>query len=288
MRFLRVHTDSGIRLAADDGEGIVLFPPGAPQDYLSVWHTARGHGMPPRAWAEQQLRDEARLSPGGDGRNDRETPALAIPWVPPEVWGAAFTYSIPRPPSVLAQSPPRPTTGRPVVFFKATPHRCVGPDEPIGVRRDSRLMIPEPELAVIIGADGEIIGYLAANDVSARDFPMENPFYMDSSKVFARCCALGPAIVPPGDVNPMDVRITCRVRRGDRVLFEAEGTTARLNRSLEELVEWTCAHADVPAGAVLCTGTAVSPPADLHLVEGDVVEVDAEGIGLLRNPVVAV
>ncbi len=279
MKFIRVRTRQGTRFAVQDERGVAFFGDGAPQDYLALWQEAETQQLSVIDFARRLTNGLPRSAPGDD---------LEIPYRPPEVWGAAFTYAIQRPTGVISQAIPTEPAGRPVIFFKATPHRCVGPGQPIGARRDARLMIPEPELAVIIGRNGRVIGYLGANDVSSRDLPRENPFYMDASKVFARCCALGPAVVPPDALDPTRLRIAFRVLRGGAIVFAGEGTTERMNRTIDDLVRWTAQHADLPEGTVLCTGSAASPPAETHLVEGDVVEVEVEGIGVLRNPVVVV
>jgi 2-dehydro-3-deoxy-D-arabinonate dehydratase len=278
MRFLRIRTSNGSRLAAEDAGSVATFPDDAPSDYMSLWREAARRGM--------SIGDLASLLLAGRSRRPVADVDLDIPHVPPEVWGAAFTYAIPRA-YVSAQHVPTDPLVRPVIFFKATPHRCVGPGQPIGSRGDAQQMIPEAELAVII-ADGRVIGYTAANDVSSRDLPRENPFYMDASKIFARCCALGPAIVPAGGLDPTRLRIGYRVIRGGTVVVTGEGSTERLSYTIDDLVRWTTKHADVPDGAVLCTGSAASPPADTHLIEGDVVEIDIDGVGVLRNAVVAV
>lgn len=279
LRFLRIRTSTGSRLAADEGRGVAVFPDDAPADYVSLWREATRRGV--------SVADLALALLDGLPRRPVADTDLDIPHLPPEVWGAAFTYAIPRASNVSTQHIPTDPAVRPVIFFKATPHRCAGPGQPIGSRRDARQMIPEAELAVII-AGGRVIGYTAANDVSSRDLPRENPFYMDASKIFARCCGLGPAIVPVGGLDPTRLRIGYRVIRGGAVVFAGEGSTERLSYTIDDLVRWTTAHTDVPDGAVLCTGSAASPPAETHLVDGDVVEIIIDGIGVLRNPVVAV
>lgn len=277
MRFLRVRTPSGSRFAAQDAGGAALFPDDAPGDYLALWREAERRN--------RTVVDLARDLLDGRPRRAVAEADLDIPYVPPEVWGAAFTYTIPR--ATAIQHMPTDPAVRPVIFFKATPHRCVGPNQPIGARRDATLMIPEAELAVII-AGGRVIGYTAANDVSSRDLTRDNPYYMDPAKIFSRCCALGPVIAPPGMLEIGRLRIGYRVIRKGTTAWAGEGSTERLNRTIDELVRWTLAHADLPDGAVLCTGSAASPPPDTHLVEGDVVEIEVEGIGVLRNPVVEV
>ena len=88
---------------------------------------------------------------------------------------------------------------RPELFFKAAPGRVRGPGELIGVREDSGWDVPEPELALVISAAGEIVGYTIGNDVSSRSIEGENPLYLPQAKVYRGSCALGPAIVPVGE-----------------------------------------------------------------------------------------
>ncbi|MCA9240037.1 MAG: 2-hydroxyhepta-2,4-diene-1,7-dioate isomerase, partial [Planctomycetales bacterium] len=67
---------------------------------------------------------------------------------------------------------------RPEIFFKATPHRVVGPGRPMTLRKDSQWIVPEPELVLVIAHDGAIVGYTAGNDLSCRDLEGENPLYL--------------------------------------------------------------------------------------------------------------
>ena len=76
--------------------------------------------------------------------------------------------------------------------------RTVGPGAPIRVRSDSRWMVPEPELGVVLGAAGEPVALTIGNDVSSRDIEGENPLYIPQAKVFAGACAIGPALAVPG------------------------------------------------------------------------------------------
>ena len=61
---------------------------------------------------------------------------------------------------------------RPESFFKGTARVCVGPNQPIGIRPDSKFTAPEPELALAVNSKGEIQGYMVGNDVSARNFQL--------------------------------------------------------------------------------------------------------------------
>ena len=65
---------------------------------------------------------------------------------------------------------------------------------PIRIRRDSRWNVPEPELTLVINAQGEIVGFCAGNDVSSRDIEGENPLYLPQAKIYDGSCALGPGI----------------------------------------------------------------------------------------------
>lgn len=58
---------------------------------------------------------------------------------------------------------------RPELFFKALPHKVVGPGGELSVRSDARWSVPEPELALLINPSGQIVGYTIGNDMSSRD-----------------------------------------------------------------------------------------------------------------------
>ena len=60
------------------------------------------------------------------------------------------------------------------------------------MREDSGWDVPEPELALVISAAGEILGYTIGNDVSSRSIEGENPLYLPQAKVYRGSCALGP------------------------------------------------------------------------------------------------
>ena len=67
---------------------------------------------------------------------------------------------------------------RPELFFKATPHRVVGPGGKVAIRSDAKWSVPEPELALLVSPRGKIIGYTVGNDMSSRDIEGENPLYL--------------------------------------------------------------------------------------------------------------
>ena len=175
---------------------------------------------------------------------------------------------------------------RPEIFFKATPARCVGPNGFIGIRSDSSLTATEPELAYVLGSDGEIIGYTLCNDVSAWDIERDNPLYLPQSKVFYGCCALGPMFVTPSEVDdPYNLDMRCTVLREEEVIYEGGVNTSQINWKFEQLTEFLMRDNPIPFGTVVSTGTGIIVPNDLPLAAGDVVEIEVDGFGTLSNPV---
>ncbi len=210
-----------------------------------------------------------------------------------EVWGAGVTYER----SKLARQEESEQGGtfydqvyrapRPELFFKATPSRVVGPDQPIRVRNDSHWCVPEPELALVISPALKLVGYTIGNDVSARDIEGENPLYLPQAKLYAGCCALGPAITLSAFMPGVaDIEIRLEIQRGGISAFRGMTSVARMVRSFEELIGWLGRDNLFPEGAVLLTGTGIVPDDDFSLQEGDVVRIEINGIGTLANAVV--
>ena len=109
-----------------------------------------------------------------------------------------------------------------------------GPGELIGVREDSGWDVPEPELALVISAAGEIVGYTIGNDVSSRSIEGENPLYLPQAKVYRGSCALGPGIVPVGEAPPAEaMEITLTIARDGEAVFEGSTQVALLKRGLD-------------------------------------------------------
>ena len=70
--------------------------------------------------------------------------------------------------------------------------RTVGPGGAIRVRGDSRWLVPEPELGVVLGEGGALVAVTIGNYVSSRDIEGENQLYIPQAKIFAGACAIGP------------------------------------------------------------------------------------------------
>ena len=218
---------------------------------------------------------------------------LDRPIDPPEVWAAGVTYKSSemerrresQTPDVYSMVY---SADRPELFLKATPERCVGPFEAVGIRGDSTWNVPEPELAFVL-YKGEIIGYTCGNDMSSRSIEGENPLYLPQAKLYDRCCAIGPCFVTPDAVgNPHDLAIQCVIFRNGNEVFRGETSTSLMARKCEDIAEWLCRHNTVPNFTTVLTGTAVVPPPDFTLNQGDTVAITIEGIGTLENEVVEV
>jgi 2-dehydro-3-deoxy-D-arabinonate dehydratase len=175
---------------------------------------------------------------------------------------------------------------RPELFFKSPAWRVVGPDEPIGVRADSEVDVPEPEMAVVLNAYSEIVGITVCDDVSSRSIEGENPLYLPQAKIFAGACALGPVIRPVWEVDDLHaLTLSVSVARNGSDAWAATTSTGNLNRRVEELAGYLFRGQSHPYGAVLSTGTGLVPELDFSLQTGDVVTIELEGVGALSNVV---
>jgi 2-dehydro-3-deoxy-D-arabinonate dehydratase len=234
---------------------------------------------------------------------DRQTlPRLALAGVmlrPPierqEVWAAGVTYL--RSKTARMEESDFSATAydrvydaeRPEIFFKAIAEKVVPTGEAVGIRRDAKWNVPEPELALVINSRGQIVGCSIGNDMSSRDIEGENLLYLPQAKVYDRSCALGPWIclgVKEADVRDWTVRST--IVRGGAPVFSGETRLGNIKRSFDELAGYLCRSQSFPHGAVLLTGTGIVPPDDFTLHEHDVVEIEITPIGVLRNSVVIV
>jgi 2-dehydro-3-deoxy-D-arabinonate dehydratase len=232
--------------------------------------------------------DEARAKVEAAPWTDLDGPVLA-PVDGQEVWAAGVTYARSRD-ERMAESASASVydevyaAERPELFFKAPGWRVVGPGEHVGIRADSSWDVPEPELALVFTRDGELFGYVPANDVSSRSIEGENPLYLPQAKVYDGACALGPAIVPAWVAHePFAIDLT--IERGGEVAFHGATDTRQLTRSSADLGAWLTAAMTFPDGVVLLTGTGIVPDESFTLRADDVVTVAIDGLGALTNPV---
>jgi 2-dehydro-3-deoxy-D-arabinonate dehydratase len=225
----------------------------------------------------------------GDMPGDRELP----PVDQQEVWAAGVTY-------LRSRDGRKEESGhgalyddvyngdRPELFFKSSPWRVVGDGDAVGIRVDSGWDVPEAEVALVLNAAGEVFGYTLGNDMSSRSIEGENPLYLPQAKVYDRCCALGPAIVPIWALEPDPFPIGLRVLREGREAYAGTTSTAEMARDFEDLAGWLFRALSFPAGVVLLTGTGVVPDAGFTTRPGDTIEITSPALGTLTNPVIAV
>jgi len=182
----------------------------------------------------------------------------------------------------------------PVLFAKFR-NSLIGPTSPILLPRVSTQIDYEGELAVIIGmrckevteqeALQYVAGYSVINDVSARDLQMQTSQYM-AGKALDTFAPMGPGMVLASAIsNPQSLLLTTRVN--GQVVQHA--STASMIFSVATIISFLSSLMTLEPGDIIATGTPSgvgfkrNPP--LFLREGDVVEVEIEGIGQLSNPI---
>ncbi|TWD80045.1 2-dehydro-3-deoxy-D-arabinonate dehydratase [Kribbella amoyensis] len=230
------------------------------------------------------------------GKLGDEVPVSDVRLLPPldgrgEVWCAGVTYERSRGARMEESSQQDVydkvySAKRPELFLKSPAWRLVTEGEPIGIRSDSGHDVPEPELAIVANAHGEIVGFTICNDLSSRSIEGENPLYIPQAKVFAGGCALAAGIRPAWEVaDPKDLTIDLVIRRGADEVFTGTTSTAKLVRGLQDLIDVLFVPNDFPDGVILATGTGIVPELDFALQAGDVVEIAIAEIGTLTNTV---
>jgi 2-dehydro-3-deoxy-D-arabinonate dehydratase len=174
---------------------------------------------------------------------------------------------------------------RPELFFKATPHRVVGPQAKVAIRQDARWSVPEPELVLFISPGGKITGYTIGNDMSSRDIEGENPLYLPQAKVYDRSCALGPCLLISDESLPAATEISLQILRAGEPAFAGTTALREMKRKPEELVEYLYRSSSFPQGCFLLTGTGIVPPDSFTLRAGDEIRITIPPIGTLANVV---
>ncbi len=175
---------------------------------------------------------------------------------------------------------------RPELFFKSLPEKVVAHGEAVGIRRDARWSVPEPELALVLNSRGQVIGYTIGNDMSSRDIEGENLLYLPQAKIYRGSCALGPWIeVGASEVAAREWKIRLDIQRDGRSAFSGETSVGQIKRGFDQLAGFLFRSQSFPHGAVLLTGTGIVPPDSFTLQEKDLVQIEITGIGVLRNPV---
>jgi 2-keto-4-pentenoate hydratase/2-oxohepta-3-ene-1,7-dioic acid hydratase in catechol pathway len=173
-------------------------------------------------------------------------------------------------------------------FFLKGPNAVAGHEDVIELPPGKEEVHFEAEFGVVIdaqcrGVDAEdamdyVRGFTCVNDISNRDDQRDEQNWV-RGKAFDSSLPLGPAIAPPDEV-PDDARLQLRLN-GE---VKQETTRDMLIFTVPELIEEIAKLITLEPGDVLATGTPFGPG---PLVDGDVVEVEFEGVGTLRNHVVS-
>lgn len=199
---------------------------------------------------------------------------LLAPVVPSKVIGIAVNYT-----SNEGEKPPEPR------FFAKLPSAVIGPDEEIVPPPGSSSLHYEGEMVVVIGAPASkvseaeaphyIMGVTAGNDVTERGYPF-HPFDVLRAKGSDTMAPLGPWIVP--GLAYAQLKLRTRLN-GDVV---QESSTADMVHDVARIVSVVSQYITLEPGDLIYTGT---PGVTKAMKPGDVVEVELEGVGVLKNKV---
>jgi 2-keto-4-pentenoate hydratase/2-oxohepta-3-ene-1,7-dioic acid hydratase in catechol pathway len=180
-------------------------------------------------------------------------------------------------------------------FFTKAPECVIGPDEAIPAHAGvTQWLDYEVELAVVIGREGRdipaeraldhVFGWTVGNDVTGRELQRRYGQWF-KGKSLDRSCPLGPWIVPAAELDALDTGIRCRVNGETR----QDSRTSKMIFDVREIIRQLSIGFTLRPGDVVMTGTpegvgyAMQPPRTLK--DGDVVECEVDGIGVLRNTV---
>ena len=179
-----------------------------------------------------------------------------------------------------------PVPDEPVLFLKA-PSSLIGPKSPVVLPPESERVEFEGEIAVVLRqrlrratpaeARQAVLGVTCACDVTARDLQRRDPTFA-RAKSFDTFCPVGPAIQVEPDLD--DLEVVTRVNGQER----QRGHAGRMLWGILDLLSYASRMMTLEAGDLLLTGT---PEGVGPLLDGDRLEVEVSGVGVLDNPVEA-
>lgn len=188
-------------------------------------------------------------------------------------------------------------TEYPTIFVRF-PSSVTGADQALQLPPESERFDFEGELAVIIGVPGRriepakalqhVAGYSCFMDGSIRDFQMHTSQYTPG-KNFDRSGAFGPWLVTANELGDPNAGLSLRTRLNGNVMQDAK--TDQMVFDIPALIAYISTFTSLQAGDVIATGTpggvgfTRQPP--VFMRAGDIIEVEIEKIGVLRNPIAA-
>jgi len=254
MKIYRYGIDGKTSFAVDRGQGIRHV------NAQSLFDAAACH-----------IRDDGELVRGGQ---------LAAPLMPGKIVAVGRNYADHA--RELGNAPPT----EPLLFLKP-PSTVVGPEEPVVIPAASSRVDFEGELAIVIGTRARrvpsgkwrehVLGFTCANDVTARDLQKKDVQFT-RGKSFDSFCPLGPCLVT--DLDPADLSLTTRLNGETR----QNARTSQMIFDPGTLIEFITGIMTLFPGDIILTGT---PAGVAPMTAGDIVEIEIEGIGVLRNPLTA-
>ncbi|MFQ5879095.1 MAG: fumarylacetoacetate hydrolase family protein, partial [Dehalococcoidia bacterium] len=181
------------------------------------------------------------------------------------------------------------------VFYKGNPDAVIGPDEEIPWPSYTQQLDLELELGIVIGRQGHsipkeeamrhVFGYTIFNDVSARDIQgREMNARLGPAKGKDFCNVFGPCIVTADEVDDMNLRMIARIN-GETWCDNNSGTR---RYTTADVIAWASLEETIHPGEVLGSGTVgkgSGAEQDRWISPGDLIELEIEGIGVLRNRV---
>jgi 2-dehydro-3-deoxy-D-arabinonate dehydratase len=279
VRLIRFLADGGTRIGLLDDDNVSTLAAAPTLGSLLAQPLSRIREICATAGGETVSSQSVTLLAPVDGRT--------------EVWAAGVTYERSRT-ARMAESEKSAdiydrvyAAERPELFFKSAAWRVSGPGAPVSIRADSSIDVPEPELAVVLNHEGDVVGYTICNDMSSRSIEGENPLYLPQAKIYLGGCAVGPWIRPAWEIpDPYALTIELAISRAGGVVWQGSARTSSLRRRIDELAAYLFREDDFPEGAVLSTGTSLVPDLPFTLQAADEIRIAISGIGELTNPVV--
>jgi fumarylacetoacetate (FAA) hydrolase len=174
------------------------------------------------------------------------------------------------------------------VFYFTNPAAVYGPEDDIPYPEGTQELDYELEVAAVIGHDQQIAGFTVMNDWSARDIQRkEMRVGLGPAKAKDFATTLGPVLVTPDEFDGTRATMTAKVNGEQR----SRGSLADIHYSWREILDQAARNTRLYPGDVLGSGTVGTGCILEHddgrwLARGDVVELEIEGIGVLRNRVV--